>query len=453
MLERTSLAELQRALEALQRLISIRLEERGALAANSFTGSPGRLAELAGRPLGTGRGEALPDRSVFEGEGPLGALVAGYDLDAAEATALVAALAPEVDEKFDLLYTALGDRPQSDGLTGETLRTLLARTLAGRSRAADLLAPSAKLRGLRMLTLDPAEPALAGRIAINPELGSWLLGREGHEPEFSPDFPAQRLRTVHTFDDLVLPHGTRDRLREVLDRIALRPVVLGEWGFARSHDNAGGLHVLFHGPAGTGKTTAAAVIGRETGLPVYRVNIASVVSKYIGETPKNLDRIFQRAEARNWIMFFDEADALFGRRAEVEDARDRYANQEVSYLLQRIESFDGITILATNLLANIDEAFHRRIHVEIGFPQPAVRERARLWRTSLPEEAPRVKDLDLTELARRFELSGGEIRNAVFHAAFRAAAEGESVGLGHLLDGAQAEYEKGGRLVPQVRAP
>jgi hypothetical protein len=442
-LDDAAAAELRRALEGLERVVAQRLRERGATGG----GADARVAELALRPLGADEPDELPPPPA--GEGPLGRLVEAYELDAAESLAILAALAPEVDEKFDVLYAYLDDRGGSRGLTGEVLRTLVAASFAGRVAAADLLAPGGKLRGLRLLTMEAgAETLLAGPVRLNPELASWLLGRTEYEPELSTEFPAQRLRTVHGFDDLVLPPDVSARLRLVLDRIRHRRSVLDVWGLGRRHDNVEGFHVLFHGPPGTGKTMAAAVVGREAGLAVYRIDLASVVSKYIGETEKNLARVFDRAEARDWILFFDEADALFGRRAEVQDARDRYANQEVSYLLQRLEAFAGVTILATNVLRNVDDAFLRRLHAQVSFPEPSFQERAALWRSVAPPELPLADDVDLDRLAEDFALTGGEIRNAVFHAAYRAFADGGRVTDRHLREGIKTEYEKTGRLVP-----
>lgn len=441
MLEARHAAELRGALEALEAVVCLRLEERG------HSERAPKLTELAVRPLGGDGPDALPPAA--QGEGPLGRLVETYQLDAAESLAVVAALAPEVDEKFDVLYAYLSDRGGDRGLTGEVLRTLVAGSFAGRLAAAELLAPSAKLRTLKLLELEPdAETLLGARVRLNPELASWLLGRAGYEPERSSQFPAQRLRTVHRFDDLVLPVDVAARLRLVVDRIRHRRSVLDVWGLGRTHDNSEGFHVLFHGPPGTGKTMAAAVLGAESGLPVYRVDLATVVSKYIGETEKNLARIFERAEARDWILFFDEADALFGRRADVNDARDRYANQEVSYLLQRLEGFAGVSILATNLLRNVDDAFLRRLHAVVPFPEPSFQERCELWRTLSPSELPLADDVDLERLAEDYALTGGEIRNVVFHAAYCAFADGGCVTDAYLREGVRAEYEKAGRLVP-----
>jgi hypothetical protein len=434
MLDARDTGALEGVVAELQKLVWLRLEERGALRARPT------LEELLARPLG------LDDDSIPALErlaaGPLARLIERYGLDPLETVAIVAALAPELDEKFDVLYGALVDRPGSVGLTVEALRNLLGRSFAARVALPALIAPSRTLRSARLVTLD------GERIRLNPELAAWLCGRPADEPEFSSEFPAARLYTRHRLDDLVVPGDVRERLGFVLDRIACRRRVLEQWGFARHHDNAAGVHVLFHGPPGTGKTMAAAIVGAEAGLPVYRCDLSAVVSKYIGETEKNLAQIFERAEVRDWILFFDEADALFGRRGEISDARDRWANQEVSYLLQRLETFSGVTILATNFLRNIDEAFLRRIHVQVQFPAPEPAERVQLWRSMLPSPLPLADDVDFDDLADSFALTGGEIRNAAFHAAFRAAADGGTVTDAFLREGVRGEYEKSGRLFP-----
>ncbi len=442
MLEPAAAAELERALTALQALVLLRLEERRATTAGP------RLDALATRPLAATTEQGLPPRELFAGSGPLAQLVEAYDLSPAEIVAVLAALAPEVDEKFDLLLASLSDRP-ADGLTGEGLRSLVARSFAGRLAAAELVAPAGALCGLGMLQVEhSATGELAGRVKLAPELTDWLLGRPLREPELTTEFPALRLRTVHRLDDLVVAEDVRERLRLVLARIRDRRRLLDQFGFEGHQDNASGYHVLFHGPPGTGKTMAAAVLGRETGLPVYRIDLSALVSKYIGETEKSLSRIFARAEARDWILFFDEADAVFGRRGDVDDARDRYANQEVSYLLQRIETFAGVTILATNILRNIDTAFLRRLHALVPFVEPTLEDRVELWRRAFPAETPLAPELDLGEVAEDYVVTGGEIRNAVLDAAARACADGGIVTGEHLRASIRCEYEKNGRLFP-----
>jgi SpoVK/Ycf46/Vps4 family AAA+-type ATPase len=214
-----------------------------------------------------------------------------------------------------------------------------------------------------------------------------------------------------------------------------------------------GVTVLFAGPPGTGKTMAAEVIAAELGLDLYKIDLSTVVSKYIGETEKNLERIFSEAASSNAILFFDEADALFGKRSEVRDSHDRYANIEISYLLQRMEAYDGVTILATNLRANLDEAFTRRMQFSVDFPFPDEADRLRIWQTLFPPGVPRDHDLDLPLLAQRYKLAGGNIRNILVSAAYLAAADGGQVTMSHLLHGTRRELQKMGRLLADEEPP
>ena len=225
-----------------------------------------------------------------------------------------------------------------------------------------------------------------------------------------------------------------------------RHIVYTQWGFEQRLSLGKGLKALFAGPSGTGKTMTAEVLARELGLDLYKIDLSTVVSKYIGETEKNLDRIFRAAQSSNAILFFDEADALFGKRSEVKDAHDRYANIEVAYLLQKIEEYDGFVILATNLILNIDEAFKRRMNYTVEFPFPDERHRELLWHAMFPPETPLGDDLDFPFLARQFALSGGNIKNAALSAAFLAAAEGSVVRMRHLIQAVAREWQKLGKL-------
>jgi SpoVK/Ycf46/Vps4 family AAA+-type ATPase len=236
------------------------------------------------------------------------------------------------------------------------------------------------------------------------------------------------------------------RLREFAAAIRAREQVFRGWAFVRGSGGSTSLRALFAGASGTGKTMSAAVIARAIGLDLFRIDLSAVVSKYIGETEKNLERIFQAAEGSNAILFFDEADALFGKRSEVKDAHDRYANIEVAYLLQRMETYDGVLILATNLAKHIDEAFSRRIHVDIDFPLPDEAQRARLWRQLIPAEAPTSPDVDYEFLARQFPLTGGEIRNVALAAGFLAAYEDTDIAMTHLVRAIARQRRKQGKL-------
>jgi AAA+ superfamily predicted ATPase len=255
---------------------------------------------------------------------------------------------------------------------------------------------------------------------------------------------APRIRPQRRWDDLVLDEDRTTRLREVVARSQHRQRVFGEWGFAPFPST--GVVALFAGPSGTGKTLAAEIVAGELGVDLYKVDLAGLVSKYIGETEKNLSQVFDAAEASNVALFFDEADALFGKRSDVSDAHDRYANIEVAYLLQRLERYEGLVVLATNLATNIDPAFLRRLHVTIDFPMPEEPERRRIWERSLPPGAP-TEDLDLDVLAKLFKLSGGTIRNTALTAAFLAADAGTAITMDIAVEAVQRELRKLGRLL------
>ena len=257
---------------------------------------------------------------------------------------------------------------------------------------------------------------------------------------------ARRIQPAVGFDDLVLPPDTMAQLRELLIRARYREQVLDVWKMGGPSTRRRGLTALFAGPSGTGKTMAAEVLASELGLDLYTVDLATVVDKYVGETEKNLDRIFAEAERVNGVILFDEADALFGKRSEVSDAHDRYANVEVAYLLQRMELFEGIAILATNLRANLDEAFTRRLDALVDFPDPEEEYRRRLWERTLGTTVPRDANLDLDFLARAFKLSGGAIRNIVVAAAYAAAEEQRAMSMTDLIRATHREYLKMGLL-------
>jgi hypothetical protein len=257
---------------------------------------------------------------------------------------------------------------------------------------------------------------------------------------------AVRLAGRESWQDLVLPERSLALLRSISAYLRHRELVLEDWGFEATVTGEHGVKVLFFGESGTGKTMAARVLAGELGLELYRIDLATVVSKYIGETEKNLDRIFAAAQDSNAILFFDEADAVFGKRSEVKDAHDRYANIEVAYMLQKMECYDGAVILATNLRSNIDDAFLRRLDLAIEFPFPELDQRRAIWRTLLPARAPVADDVDLDLLAANFRLSGGSIRNCSLAAAFIAADDGGTIAMRHLVQAVFAEYLKLGRL-------
>ncbi|BDI05917.1 ATP-binding protein [Sphaerotilus microaerophilus] len=262
---------------------------------------------------------------------------------------------------------------------------------------------------------------------------------------------ARRVERQHGWSDLVLNEVTLRQLREVADAVRVRDRVYGDWGLGARSGRSAGLTALFCGASGTGKTMAAAVVAAAAGLPMYRVDLAAVVSKYIGETEQNLDRVFRAAERSSAVLLFDEADALLGRRSEVKDAHDRYANLEVAYLLQKLEEHAGVVLLASNLPKNLDSAFARRMHYTVEFARPASPLRERLWRGMLPPALPRSDDIDFAWLAERFEVTGGEIQAATLDAAFLAAAADEPLGMRHLLHALARRQAQQGQSVGHGR--
>ncbi|MBI1277540.1 MAG: AAA family ATPase [Anaerolineaceae bacterium] len=258
---------------------------------------------------------------------------------------------------------------------------------------------------------------------------------------------ARKTKPHYHWNDIVLPDDQMQQLREICNYVRYRSQVYDEWGFDKKLSLGKGLNVLFAGPSGTGKTMSAEIIANELNLDLYKIDLSSVISKFIGETEKNLAIVFNAAEHAGAILLFDEADALFGKRSEVRDSHDRYANVEISYLLQRMEEYRGIVILTTNLHKNMDEAFVRRMSFTVNFPFPAAADRRRIWENVWPDELPRKQDFDLDYLAENLEIAGGNIRNIALAAAFLAADENDSVGMSHIISAAQREYQKMGKIV------
>ncbi len=278
--------------------------------------------------------------------------------------------------------------------------------------------------------ITPADLYAACRNQSNQKLGELALKIEPH----------------YSWADIILPEDKVTQLQEICSQTIHHYRVFGEWGFERKLSHGKGLSALFTGPPGTGKTMAAEVIANELQLDLYKVDLSGVVSKYIGETEKNLGQIFHEAETSNAILFFDEADALFGKRTQVSDAHDRYANIETSYLLQKMEEHEGVVILATNLRENMDEAFTRRIRFIVEFPFPDAANRQEIWRTHFPHEAPVGEGIDYEFLSQQIQIAGGNIKNIVLNAAFFAAENGSVINMEHILHGTRREFEKIGKL-------
>jgi SpoVK/Ycf46/Vps4 family AAA+-type ATPase len=256
---------------------------------------------------------------------------------------------------------------------------------------------------------------------------------------------ARKVQPVYCWEDIILPIDQMEQLHEICSYVRYYPVVYETWGYGRKWSLGKGLKVLFEGPSGTGKTMAAEVISNELKIDLYKVDLSTIVSKYIGETEKNLDRIFGEGQSSNAILFFDEADALFGKRSEVRDAHDRYANIETAYLLQKMDEYEGIVILATNLHKNMDQAFARRMHHTLEFPLPNEVDRYRIWQRAFPVEAP-CQHVNLKFLARQFKISGGNIKNIALNSAFLAADKGGEIDMPTVIKATRREYQKIGKL-------
>ena len=363
------------------------------------------------------------------------------------------------NQTFDRQFTEFGGQRDAAGdftPTGQTLAFLVAgAALAPRFALQSLFEREHWFATERLLHLAPPEPApslqkgalagvLACVLALSDEgLALCTTGR-APRPNLGLDFPARPLTTALQWSDLVLHPGTLAQVQDILVWVRHGATLMDGWGMRPKLRP--GHRALFYGPPGTGKTMTAALLGKVTGREVYQVDLSLVVSKYIGETEKNLARVFDQAQHKGWILFFDEADALFGKRSETKDAHDRYANQEVSFLLQRIEVFDGITILASNLKDNLDSAFARRFESIVYFPLPRAEERLQLWRQGFSPKARLQDAVDLERIAAQFELSGGAIMNVVRYASLQALDRGDGlITLEALQRGIRRELAKEGK--------
>lgn len=260
---------------------------------------------------------------------------------------------------------------------------------------------------------------------------------------------AIKINPNYGWEDIVLPKDAMEQLREICGFIKYRSTVYSDWGFEKKLSLGKGLNVLFSGPSGTGKTMAAEILAREIRLDIYKIDLSSIVSKYIGETEKNLNKIFKEAETSNAILFFDEADALFGKRSEVKDAHDRYANIETAYLLQKMDEHEGTVILASNFRKNMDDAFLRRLHFTVEFPLPDEKSRELIWKHTFPAETPLEDEVDFTFLSK-FKLTGGNIKNIALSASFLAAGDSGKVGMEHIIRATKREYQKIGKLFTEA---
>lgn len=299
---------------------------------------------------------------------------------------------------------------------------------------------------LKPISAEAGEPFLSGLLGITSEYLTYFISGKSFQPEFTSQFPARQIFTKMEWADLVLNELTLDALDEIKDWMKFGDLIRDEWGMGKSIKP--GYRALFYGPPGTGKTLTVSLLGKAAGMDVYCIDLSMVVSKYIGETEKNLSRVFDLAAHKNWILFFDEADALFGKRTMTSSSNDRYANQEVSYLLQRIEDYPGVVILATNLKANMDDAFSRRFQSMIYFPVPGPEQRLRLWQQAIPPQVSLAPTIDLFEIARKYELTGGSINNISLYVLLKASKRADySITEEDLINGIRKEFSKDGKTV------
>jgi AAA+ superfamily predicted ATPase len=403
---------------------------------------------------------APPDLSASES--PYARFMQHYQVSFAERTAIVLGLTPHIrpqlldvfftkNKTFDRKFTEFGGVQGGPGSgfqpTGETLAFILAANdLERRFAVQSLFDGDHFFAQHNVLRLAPAgdEPPIKAPLRLSDEYLSYFTTGRPRRPHFGANFPARYIETRLTWDDLVLHPGTRKQIAEIETWLRHGETLMVDWGMAPKLRP--GYRCLFYGPPGTGKTMTACLLAKSTGRDVYKVDLSLVVSKYIGETEKNLAKVFDQAQYKGWILFFDEADALFGKRSETKDAHDRYANQEISFLLQRIETFDGIAILASNRRENLDEAFTRRFESIIYFPMPRPRERLQLWQQGFSPQAELAPSLDLEHIAHEHTLSGGSIMNVIRYASLQALEGGRTVIAGEdVRQGIRREYAKEGK--------
>lgn len=386
-------------------------------------------------------------------------------LNAEEYFCLLLAIVPHISPNFfnaiisDYLPNG-GDFPEFGGVkgknhrgilpTGETVLYILAgNDIEKRIEVSRLFDENHLFARKNVLFLEnpgDGEPKMSGRLIMDEEYVDLFTSGKISKPRLSSDFPAECITTELEWTDLVLQQKTMAGIKEIETWLKYNDELLNGWKMRGKIKP--GFRVLFHGPPGTGKTLTAALLGKYTERDVFRIDLSMVVSKYIGETEKNLSKLFDKAANKDWILFFDEADSIFGKRTNVRDAHDKYANQEVSYLLQRIESHAGLVILASNMKSNIDPSFTRRFNSIIEFDNPDTSERLQLWKNYLPPVAKLDKKVNLEEIARKYHLTGANIVNVIQFAGLHTLEKkSQTISAADLLAGIQKEYEKEGKMM------
>ncbi|MDI1322741.1 MAG: ATP-binding protein [Algoriphagus sp.] len=392
-------------------------------------------------------------------------LVAHFQMDFDERIILILSLVPHVQPQlldvffvknanYDRGFTELGGIKGKNHCgfipTGETAAFILAaNSLENRFRIAEIFGENHFFHNHKILRLNNAaadEPFLSGVLNIYTEYLNYFTSSITHKTDYNINFPAKRITTGMDWSDLVLEDHTLKEVMEISDWIKYGDHILNDWGFKKKIKP--GYRVLFYGPPGTGKTLTASLLGKTAGLEVYRIDLSMTVLKYIGETEKNLANIFDQAETKNWLLFFDEADALFGKRTQTSSSNDRHANQEISYLLQRIEDYPGVVMMATNLKANLDEAFTRRFQSMIYFAIPNAWQRKKLWQNSFSDRTLLEEKIDLNDISSKYELTGGAIINIARFSSLMAMKRNDNIILlNDLMEGIRREFGKDGKIV------
>ncbi len=405
-----------------------------------------------------------PEIKLEQDNTPLHHFVENHEVCIEELLILLLALVPHFQPNFiDVIIQQYlpngGEFPEIGGVkgnnhrgtmaTGETALFILAgNDINKRIQVAQYFSPDhffAKENILQLETVKDGEPRMSGKIILQQEYVDLFTIGTITKPTFGTDFPAKLVTTKMEWDDLVLNSKTAQTIHYIKIWLHHNAHFMQDWGMEKRIKP--GYRALFYGPPGTGKTLTATLLGKQFNLDVYRIDLSQVVSKYIGETEKNLEKVFKKAENKNWILFFDEADALFGKRSNVQNAHDKYANQEVSYLLQRVEDFPGLIILASNFKSNLDPAFIRRFNSIIHFPMPDQAERYKIWQSSMPSKATLAEDIDMTDISRKYELSGSAIVSVIHHASLQTIYKKATViSKADIIEGIKRGYEKEERV-------
>jgi hypothetical protein len=404
--------------------------------------------------------EIFPSVKVEEDGTPLNDFIIAHQLTIEEYITLLIALVPHVQPSFfeNIIQEFLpqgGDFADFGAVkatnqrsilpTGETVLFILAGNDMQRRLQLQQLFNSDhffyKQNILWLQHVNDGEPLMSGKLLLGTEWVDKFLFNKETAPKFSPEFPAKKLTSQMAWDDLILTPQTKDEIDHIKIWLSHNAALQTDKNLSRKIKP--GYRALFYGPPGTGKTLTVSLLGNEFNKEVYRIDLSQVVSKYIGETEKNLEKVFSKAENKDWILFFDEADALFGKRTNVSSSHDRFANQEVSYLLQRVEDFPGLLILASNFKSNLDKAFTRRFHAMVHFPMPNAGERLLIWQKSQPQNLQLAADINLNEIAQKFELSGASILNIMQFASLKALHRNDNtVNNTDLLTGIRREFWK-----------